>query len=98
MSTDAMNAEEAVLTMLQRYEVLTMEDLILGRPDFSWAQLFFAVDRLSRTNMIVLSRFGLGYQLRLIAGTTRLGRPWGYADTAARLVSDEDACRADVSV
>lgn len=97
MSTDAVNAEEAVLNMLHRYEVLTMEDLILGRRDFSWAQLFLAVDRLSRTNMIVLSRFGLGYQLRLVPDTTRLGRPWGHAETAARLVSDKDACRADVS-
>jgi hypothetical protein len=98
MSTDLMNAEEAVLNMLNRYEVLTMEDLILGRPDFSWAQLFLAVDRLSRTNMIALSRFGLGYQLRLIADATRLGRPLGHVAAAARLVSDEDAWRADVSV
>lgn len=98
MSTDAVNAEKAVLNMLDRYEVLTMEDLILGRPDFSWAQLFFAVDRLSRANIIVLSRFGLGYRLRLLSNTTRVGQPWGHAETAARPVSEKDACRADVSV
>ena len=33
---------EAVLNMLQRYEVLMIEDLVTGRPDFSWAQLFLA--------------------------------------------------------
>ncbi len=59
------DAEEAVLNMLQRYEVLMMEDLIIGRPDFSWAQLFLAIDRLSRKNSISLHRMGLSYQIRL---------------------------------
>jgi hypothetical protein len=59
------NADEAVLNMLQRYEVLTLEDLITGRPDFSWTQLFFAIDRLSRKNLIVLRRIGLSYQIFL---------------------------------
>ena len=58
------DADEAVLNMLQRYEVLMMEDLISGLPDFSWAQLFLAIDRLSRNDLIALRRVGLSYQIR----------------------------------
>ncbi len=63
MATGNADAEEAVLNMLQRYEVLMIEDLMTGRPDFSWAQLFLAVDRLSRKNVIALRRIGLNYQI-----------------------------------
>jgi len=64
MGTGNADADEAVLNMLQRYEVLMMEDLISGLPDFSWAQLFLAIDRLSRNDLIVLRRVGLTYQIR----------------------------------
>lgn len=63
MSTGNAGAEQAVLNMLRRYEVLMMEDLLSGRPDFSWAQLFLALDRLSRNNLIALRRVGLNYQI-----------------------------------
>ncbi|MEO8048256.1 MAG: hypothetical protein ABI684_13320 [Nitrospirota bacterium] len=58
------DADEAVLNMLQRHEVLTMDDLIINQPDFSWAQVFLAVDRLSRNNLVALRRIGLNYQMR----------------------------------
>jgi hypothetical protein len=98
MSTDAMNAEEAVLNMLHRYEVLAMEDLILGRPDFSWAQLFFAIDRLSRANVIAISRFGLGYQLRLLPHADRLGRPQRQKEPAVGRLLEAVPYRTDVPV
>ena len=63
MATGDTDADEAVLNMLQRYEVLMLEDLITGRPDFSWAQLFLAIDRLSRKNVIALRRIGSRYQI-----------------------------------
>jgi len=63
MATGNTDADEAVLNMLQRYEVLMIEDLITGRPDLSWAQLFLAVDRLSRKNVIALRRIGPSYQI-----------------------------------
>jgi hypothetical protein len=66
MGTENADADEAILSMLQRYAVLMMEDLIIGRPDFSWAQLFLAIDRLSRKNLIALHRAGLSYQIRLM--------------------------------
>jgi hypothetical protein len=63
MVTANVDADEAVLNMLQRYGVLMMDDLIIGRPDFSYAQLFLAIDRLSRKNLIALHRMGMSYQL-----------------------------------
>jgi hypothetical protein len=65
MGRGSAEADKAVLKMLQRYEVLMMDDLIVGRPDFSWAQLFLAIDRLSRKSLISLRRVGLSYQIRL---------------------------------
>lgn len=63
MGTGNADADEAVLNMLQRYEVLMMDELVIGRPDFSYSQLFLAIDRLSRKNLIVLHRMGLSYQI-----------------------------------
>jgi hypothetical protein len=77
------NAEEAVLNMLQRYEVLKMEDLIIGRPDFSWAQLFLAIDLLSRKNLITLHRTGMSYQLRLMNHEWTLGREQQHEELVA---------------
>lgn len=64
MGTGNVGADEVVLNMLQQYEVLMMEDLIAGRPDFSWAQLFLAIDRLSRKNLITLRRVGMDFEIR----------------------------------
>jgi hypothetical protein len=66
MSTGNEDAEEVVLYLLQRDERLMMDDLVAERPDFSWAQLFLAVDRLSRKNLIVLHQVGLSYQMFLM--------------------------------
>lgn len=66
MSTGNADADEAVLDLLQRDEGLMMDDLIAERPDFSWAQLFLAVDRLSRKNLIMLHRVGLSYRILLM--------------------------------
>lgn len=68
------DAEKAVLNMLQRYEVLMIEDLIIGQPDFSYAQLFLAIDRLSRKNLIALHRMGMSYQLRPMNQERALGQ------------------------
>jgi hypothetical protein len=66
MGTGNADADEAVLNMLQQYEGLMMDDLIVERPDLSWAQLFLAIDRLSRQNQITLHRVGLSYQIFLM--------------------------------
>jgi len=74
MSIEPADAEYAVLNMLQRDEVIMMEDLITGRPEFSWAQLFLAIDRLSRKNLIALHRIGLSYQIRPMNQDWTLGQ------------------------
>lgn len=74
MGTENADADEAVLNMLQRYEVLMMDDLIAERPDFSWSQLFLAIDRLSRKNLITLHRVGLSYQICLMNQEWTLGQ------------------------
>ena len=83
MSSHYGEAEQAVLNMLRRYEVLMMEDLIGGRPDISWAQLFLAIDRLSRNNLIALRRVGLSYQIRPINQEWTLGQGQHHEEPAA---------------
>ena len=74
MGIESVDADEAVLNMLQPYEGLMMDDLIAERPDFSWAQLFLAVDRLSRKHLITLHRVGPSYQIFLINQEWTIGR------------------------
>ena len=64
MGAENADADKAILDMLHRYEVLTMNDLIISQPNFCWAELFLAVDRLSRKNLIALRQFGSCYQIR----------------------------------
>jgi predicted transcriptional regulator len=83
MGTGNADADEAVLNMLQRYEVLMMDDLIIGRPDFSYTQLFFAIDRLSRKNLIALHRMGLSYQIRPMNHEWTLGQEQQHEEPVA---------------
>jgi predicted transcriptional regulator len=69
--------------MLQRYEVLMVEDLIIGRPDFSYSQLFLAIDRLSRKNLIALHRTGMSYQIRPMNQERTLGQDQQHEDLVA---------------
>ena len=78
------DADEAILKMLQQDEVLMMDDLIAGRPDFSWAQLFLAVDRLSRKNLITLHRVGLSYRICLMNQEWTLGQGDHHEKSAAQ--------------
>ncbi len=56
--------EQAVLGMLQQHRVMMLDEVLTsGEPDFTWNELFFAVDRLSRKQLIALSRKGSAYQL-----------------------------------
>lgn len=66
MATGHVDAEQAVLNMLHRYKVLTMDEILIsGQPDFSWAQVFLAIDRLSRQKLLLLYRTGRTYQVAL---------------------------------
>ena len=83
MSSCDAGAELAVLSMVRRYEVLMMEDLIIGRPDFSWVQMILAAERLSRNNLIALRRVGPSYQIRPINREWTLGQEHEHEEPAA---------------
>lgn len=66
MATAHVDTDRAVLNMLQRYKVMTLDEILIsGQPDFSWAQVFLAIDRLSRQKLIALHRTGSNYQVAL---------------------------------
>ena len=56
-STDAL-----ILELLNEVSVIELDDLAARLPQLTLAQLFHAVDRLSRTGSIRLSRHGFRYQ------------------------------------
>jgi predicted transcriptional regulator len=63
-----MDAEQAVLRILQRYRVMTMDEVFnLTQPELTWSEVFLAIDRLSRKQLIALSRIGSTYRVALSA-------------------------------
>jgi hypothetical protein len=60
-----------------------MDDLIISQPDFSWAQLFLAIDRLSRKNLIAIRRVGLSYQIFPMNHALTLGQDLHHEESAA---------------
>ena len=82
MVTGNVHVDEAILNMLQRSDGLMMEDVIAGQPDFSWAQLFLAIDRLSRKHLIALYRVGMNYQIRLTDREWTVGQDQHYEEVA----------------
>ena len=71
MLQDESRGDALILDLLARCagKPQTLEDLVAQIPELSWAELFQAVDRLSRRRRIVLSRHGFTYLL------THLSRP-----------------------
>ena len=56
MPTNVSAQEEAVLEMLQRTGPCYLDNLALQLPNFSWSQVFLAVDRMSREGLVLLQR------------------------------------------
>lgn len=83
MGTGNADADEVVLNMLQRYGVLLMDDLVIGRPDFSYAQLFLAIDRLSRKKLIALRQVGFSFQICTMNQAWTLGEEQQHEELAA---------------
>ena len=50
------SAEEAILDSLQRSGPCCVENLVMQLPNFSWSQVFLAVDRMSREGLLLLQR------------------------------------------
>jgi hypothetical protein len=49
-----MSVEEAVLDRLQSSGPSYLEDLVMQLPNFSWSQVFLAVDRMSQEGLLSL--------------------------------------------
>ncbi len=64
MAAQFSETEQAVMGMLQQHRVMMLDEVLtIGEPDFTWNELFLAVDCLSRKQLIALSRKGSAYQL-----------------------------------
>lgn len=64
MATRHSDTEQAVLKMLQQHNVMMLDEVLMtGQPDFTWSEVFLAIDRLRRKQEIALSRRGSTYQL-----------------------------------
>ena len=58
--------ESHLLYLLQDGKSHTLEELLEEAPEFSWAQLFIAMDHLSRSGRIEICRHGFSYWLRMV--------------------------------
>lgn len=61
----AATPESHVLDLLRDGRLHTIEELLEEAPEFSWAELFVAMDSLSRSGVIELRRQGFTYWLRM---------------------------------
>jgi hypothetical protein len=55
--------EHDIIVRVDDQDVVTLDALIDQMPQYSWSQVFQAVDRLARCGKISLRRHGFGYTL-----------------------------------
>ena len=61
-----MSIEEAVVETLQRSGPCCLDDVVTYLPNFSWGEVFLAVDRMSRDGRVSLLQLGYStYQITL---------------------------------
>ena len=60
------SAESRLLHLLEDGRSYTLDELVTEAPEFSWAQLFIAMDHLNRSGMVELCRQGFSYWLRRV--------------------------------
>jgi hypothetical protein len=66
---DAAQADRIVMDFVQSHSPITMDALIRSLVTLSWAQVFSAVDRLSRTHQILLQQTPhRDYEIRILDG------------------------------
>jgi len=63
-----MPVEEAILERLRRSGPCCLDDVVTYLPNFSWGEVFLAVDRMSRDGRVSLLQLGCStYQITLRA-------------------------------
>ena len=55
--------EHDIVAQIEEQDVITLDALIEQMPQYSWSQIFQAVDTLARLGRISLRRHGFGYTL-----------------------------------
>jgi hypothetical protein len=58
LPADASQIESVILHELKRLGACTFDELVRALPDYSWNQVFMAVDQLSRDGRLLLTRQG----------------------------------------
>jgi hypothetical protein len=57
------SVEHDIVTHVEEQDVVTLDALVDQMPEYSWSQIFQAVDTLSRNGSITLRRHGFCYTL-----------------------------------
>ena len=72
-----MPVEEAIMEQLRLHGPCCLDDVVTYLPNFSWGEVFLAVDRMSRDGRVVLRQ--LGYSAYQIS----LGSQFAYASSTS---------------
>ena len=73
-----MPVEEAIMEQLRLRGPCCLDDVATYLPDFSWAQVFLAVDRMSRKGGLIYYRLGSStYQIALRSQLLESGSTFG---------------------
>ena len=61
-----LSVEEAIVAQLEKNGLCCLDDVVMGLPKFSWGQIFFAVDCMSRDGRVFLRQVGYStYEMSL---------------------------------
>ena len=66
---DRVQPEERILEVLSDGRRLTVDEILERVPEISWAQLFVAMDILSRRGAVELRREGFTYSMRMVTSS-----------------------------
>jgi hypothetical protein len=72
---DATAEEEAVIKMLQRTGSCCLDALVMQLPNLSWAEVFVAVDRMTRDGRVLVRQLGYSYSSYEITLPSQLASP-----------------------
>ena len=82
-----MSIEETVIDTLQRSGPCCLDDLVAYLPNFSWGEVFLAVDRMSRDGRVSLLQLGYStYQIILRSQLSLASSTSGQKELDASLI------------
>ena len=79
--------EEAIVETLRRSGPCCLDDIVAYLPNFSWGEVFVAVDRMSRDGRLSLRQLGYStYQITLRAQVSLASSPSGQKKLESSLI------------